>query len=172
MFAKMINDLYVFYYNDYKQHFSYSFSIFSSLPTSKSCVFSYVSASYTMTWQKRLGHTDVHKLQLLSLSSSNCNKDVESCDICCKSKQHRLPLHTSVYTTNAPFKLLHVDVWRPYKHTIFDGFKYFFSIVDEYRRHTQVDLITHKSYAFFYSQSIHLFHSKSIQSWHQNDQNR
>lgn len=107
------------------------------------------SDSDTMLWHKRLGHIPVEKLRTLSLISSKCNiLTIDSCIVCTKAKQHRLPFPVSESHSIAPFDLIHVDVWGPYKNLTHDGFKYFITIVDDHSRHTWIHLLSHKSYAF------------------------
>ena len=43
---------------------------------------------------------------------------------------------------------MQVDVWGPYKTLSHDGYKFFLTIVDDFRWHTYVHMLTRKIYAF------------------------
>lgn len=101
-----------------------------------------------MLWNNRLGHVPLAKLKELSLISSKCNEmNINSCLVCAKANQHKLPFPISDTISKNPFDLIHVDIWGPYKHATYDGFKYFITIIDDHSRHTWVHLMSQKHYA-------------------------
>jgi len=58
---------------------------------------------------------------------------------------------------NKAFKLLHVDIWGPYRVSTYDGYKLFLSIVDDYTRATWIFLMINKSSAFHLLESFIAF---------------
>ena len=59
------------------------------------------------------------------------------CESCQFAKHHRLSSSPRVNKrVNAPFKLVHSDVWGPCPITSKPGFKYFVTFVDDYSRMT------------------------------------
>lgn len=79
-----------------------------------------------MMLHQRFGHVPFSKLQSMSLVSSNSDPlEFDSCVVCSKSKQHRLLFPKSQTSFIYPFDLLHLDVWGCYKHSTYDGDKYF-----------------------------------------------
>ncbi|KAL4340022.1 hypothetical protein GQ457_08G034200 [Hibiscus cannabinus] len=99
-----------------------------------------------VSWHHRLGHPSSNVLQLLKtvLPSDHCNKD-GVCTICPLAKQKHLPFPVSVTCTNAPFELVHCDVWGPYKTPTYDNHCYFLTLVDDFSRSTWTYLLKHKS---------------------------
>lgn len=43
---------------------------------------------------------------------------------------------------------MYIDIWGPYKHCTYDGYRYFLTIVDDHSRFTWVHLLKQKSYVF------------------------
>lgn len=62
--------------------------------------------------------------------------DVNSCEICHKTKQSGESFPFSSHKFTVPFDLIHVDVWGPYSVKSNDGSKYFFTLVDDFSRAT------------------------------------
>lgn len=54
------------------------------------------------------------------------------------------------------FDLVHLDVWRPYKHLTINKCKYFLTIVDDYSRATWTFLIPSKHHV---TSTIKIFHT-------------
>nr|GEX14695.1 ribonuclease H-like domain-containing protein [Tanacetum cinerariifolium] len=54
------------------------------------------------------------------------------CEICQKAKQTREPFHLSDHKSKSLGDLIHLDLWRPYKVTSFERFRYFLTVVDDY----------------------------------------
>lgn len=53
----------------------------------------------------------------------------DSCDICARSKLHRLPFPVHEKNTSTTFELLHVDIWGPYHVKSISGGKYMLTII-------------------------------------------
>ena len=79
-------------------------------------------------WHARLGHLPFTKLQKLGLLSSHTSIDsIKECLICSKARQHRFPFpHSQIHSTQV-FKLIHIDLWGPYRVQTYNGYKYFFN---------------------------------------------
>nr|GEW49385.1 ribonuclease H-like domain-containing protein [Tanacetum cinerariifolium] len=85
---------------------------------------------------KLLGHPADQVLNVLNKSLNLDSQSVSDhlCDTCNKAKQTREPFSLSDYKSTKIRQLVHPDVWRPYKITSRDGFRYFLTIVDDYSR--------------------------------------
>lgn len=95
----------------------------------------------------RLGHPSLPLLKILcpqfqSLSLLDC----ESCQF---AKHHRVNLSPRVNKrADAPFALVHSDVWGPSPVTSKTGFKYFVTFVDDHSRMTWLYLMKNRSELF------------------------
>lgn len=92
-----------------------------------------------LLWHKQFGHMPLEKITFLSLIRPNVNS-LDNFLVCSNSKKHRLPLLES--------HTRHIDVWGPYKHSTYDGYKYSLTTGDDHSRHTWTHLMTSKSVAF------------------------
>lgn len=73
---------------------------------------------------------------------------IDNCLVCSKPRQHRLPF-LEIYTRSKhPFDFLYIDAWGTYKHSTYDGHKYFFTIVDDHTQYIWTHLMSSKSSAF------------------------
>nr|GEV57276.1 putative reverse transcriptase, RNA-dependent DNA polymerase, Gag-polypeptide of LTR copia-type [Tanacetum cinerariifolium] len=77
--------------------------------------------------------------QVLNVLNKSLNLDSQSvsdhlCDTYNKAKQTREPLSLSDHKSTKIGQLFHLDVWRPYRITSIDGFRYFLTVVDDYSR--------------------------------------
>lgn len=70
------------------------------------------------------------------------------CNICPQARQTRLPFPLSQIKSSSIFDLIHVDTWKIFKTVIYNGYKYFLTIVDDYSRATWTFLLSTKSNAF------------------------
>ena len=71
------------------------------------------------------------------------------CESCQYAKHHRISLSPRVNKrANAPFELIHSDVWGPCPVTSKTGFKYFVTFVDDYSRVTWLYLMKNRSKLF------------------------
>ena len=83
----------------------------------------------------RLGHTSLSKVKHISVCKDVLS-DTFSCDTCILAKAHRLPFERSTITTKAPFELVHMNLWGPYRVANLNGARFFVTIVDDYIRST------------------------------------
>lgn len=104
-------------------------------------------------WHCRIGHSSYDQLLCLPFLK-HFNKPHSICTICPKAKQHRPSFHSSKSTTSAPFDLVHVDTWGPYRHPTHNGFRYFLTLVDDNTRCTWTFLMANKSNALCILQSF------------------
>lgn len=122
------------------------------------------SSSYL--WHLRLGHLSYRGLQAVSrkfpfVPSKN---NMSSCDSCHFGKQRKLPFPHSLSKSNAPFDILHADLWGPYSTISLQGHKYFLTLVDDYSRFTWVIFLkskdeTRKSLIHFVAYIENQFHT-------------
>ncbi|XP_028092800.1 uncharacterized protein LOC114292993 [Camellia sinensis] len=101
----------------------------------------------TSVWHNRLGHPSViklhHLMPYLSVSKSDHKSTTSDCTDCCVAKRHKLPFYLSNSTVNAPFSLIHSDVWGPYASSF--GYKYYVLFVDDFSRFTWLYPLAYKS---------------------------
>ena len=84
-------------------------------------------------WHRRLGHPSTGPLQLLTKQVPTIMFDSSHlCDICPLAKQTRLSFPSSFISSQAPFDLIHCDIWGPHRVNSHSGARYFFTIVDDY----------------------------------------
>ncbi|GJT37651.1 putative RNA-directed DNA polymerase [Tanacetum coccineum] len=86
-------------------------------------------------YHTRLGHPADQVLSVLhkDLQMSK-GSHVSLCDTCHKAKQTRKPFPLSEHKTSNVGDLIHLDLWRPYKVTSREGFRYFLTVVDDFSR--------------------------------------
>ncbi|KAL4355240.1 hypothetical protein GQ457_06G015480 [Hibiscus cannabinus] len=98
------------------------------------------------SWHDRLGHPSSSVFRFLKdvLPSVESNKN-DLCTICPLAKQKHLSFPVSSTITNAPFELVHCDIWGPYRTQTYDNYRYFLTIVDDYSRSTWTYLLKQKS---------------------------
>ena len=120
---------------------------FSTNKSFKSAFSSFVSnKNMSILWQFRLGHPSLSKMTFLhNVLPSFSAKRIDVCTIFPLAKQKRLPFPSYNNLCNAPFSLIHVDVWGPYSVCTHDDFKFFLTIVDDATRSTWVYLMKAKS---------------------------
>lgn len=74
--------------------------------------------SHIHTWHRRLAHVFYNALQHINIPGlstfGTVNNIFDTCEICHKSKQCRLPFPLSTSRTTSTFELLHADIWGPY----------------------------------------------------------
>nr|GEU98547.1 ribonuclease H-like domain-containing protein [Tanacetum cinerariifolium] len=66
------------------------------------------------------------------------------CEVCHHAKQVRKPFPLSEKKSDSLGRLIHLDLWGPYKVTTRDRFKYFLTMVDDYSRAVWVYLLETK----------------------------
>jgi len=104
-------------------------------------------------WHFRLGHLSFDKMKYVDVPC-NSKRTGSICSICPKARLHRRTFPLSNTRASRVFELIHVDIWRAYKCSTYDGYKYFLTIVDDYPRATWVHLMSSKSNAFPLLQSF------------------
>lgn len=67
------------------------------------------------TWHRRLGHASKGKLARVDFLKTSINNLDNFCDSCARAKHTRLPFPSSSIKTNAPFELIHCDIWGGYR---------------------------------------------------------
>ncbi|KAI5330645.1 hypothetical protein L3X38_030043 [Prunus dulcis] len=98
-------------------------------------------------WHQRLGHPSNAPTQFLSNKIPEIVCDPHHvCDICPLAKQTRLFFSPSTsMSSNAPFDLIHCDIWGPHKIPTHTGARYFLTLVDDFTRFTWIHLLHFKS---------------------------
>ncbi|KAL0655138.1 hypothetical protein Bca4012_075722 [Brassica carinata] len=98
-------------------------------------------------WHHRLGHPSYKVLSTLPVLDNFKidSSDFSQCDICFRAKQTRKVFPESFNKADAPFSLIHCDVWGPYRTTSSSGVKYFLTIVDDYSRAVWTYLMLEKT---------------------------
>jgi len=96
------------------------------------------SSSFDL-WHFRLGHISSEKIKLIQQTCSDIHCTfVLPCDICPVAKQNRLPFPLNVQNSNAPFDLIHVDIWGPYSVCAIGGYHDFLTVVDDFTSHLAI----------------------------------
>ena len=115
-------------------------------------------------WHQRLGHPSFSKLQILSklLRLPHCKNNHDSlCQVCPLAKQKRMSFPSNPHLSNSLFDLIHLDVWDPFQVPTHEGYKYFFTIVDDCTRVTWVYLLKNKSsVSTVFPQFLRLIHTQ------------
>ncbi|KAK9070010.1 hypothetical protein SSX86_010408 [Deinandra increscens subsp. villosa] len=124
------------------------YSIPSSLASSTSPS-TFVAVSEDL-WHSRLGHPGATILRLLNSSNKirvNKFSNKPLCSSCVMGKHIKLPFYESLSVTNAPFDIVHSDVWTsPVTST--GGHKYYVLFLDNYTNHLWTFPLAHKSSVF------------------------
>lgn len=95
----------------------------------------------------RLGHPSMSTVKHINFLQ-NTVTDVSSitdCPICPLAKQSRLPFPSSTSKSSHALKLLHIDIWGPYKTPTYHKKQYFLTTVDDMSRYTWVFLMQFKT---------------------------
>ncbi|GJW12308.1 ribonuclease H-like domain-containing protein [Tanacetum coccineum] len=100
-------------------------------------------------WNNRLGHPANQVLNMLK-SDLNLTKSTSmtACEVCHRAKQIRDPFLLSDHKSKKLGELIYLDLWGPYRITSREGFKYFFTVVDDLSRVVWVYLIKTKDEVF------------------------
>lgn len=118
---------------------------YSSKPTN---VFSTKASTLDMStiWHFKLGRPSFNKMLPLKIVlhsfSSVC---IDVCIVCPLAKQKHLYFPFNNNMCSSTFDLIHVDVWGPYSIPSHDGYKYFFTIMDDTTRLVWAFLMKSKS---------------------------
>nr|GEX78021.1 retrovirus-related Pol polyprotein from transposon TNT 1-94 [Tanacetum cinerariifolium] len=107
-----------------------------------------------MLWHKRLGHANMHLIQLLAFNKlvRNLPKlkfDQHFCDAC-KIRKQAYASHKAknIVSTNRCLELLHMDLYGPSAIRSYGGNRYTLVIVDDYSRYTWTRFLKDKTKAF------------------------
>jgi hypothetical protein len=100
-------------------------------------------------WHQRLGHPFFLILQRMfpALFLHN-NVSKFQCETCELSKHHRVSFSPSINKSDAPFVLVHTDVWGPSRVVSLSGYRWFVYFIDDFSRTTWVYLLKDKSDMF------------------------
>ncbi|GJV83550.1 RNA-directed DNA polymerase, eukaryota [Tanacetum coccineum] len=106
------------------------------------------SSSAFYLWHSRLVHVSGSRLRFLA-STGALEKldahDISDCSGCKLAKFSALPFDNSVSSSNAPFDLVHSDVWGPSPIYTKGGSRYYVSFIDDFTRYTWVYLMKRRS---------------------------
>lgn len=76
--------------------------------------------------------------------------DISYCCGCKLAKFYALPIYKSISVSNAPFDLIHSDVWGPSLVLTKGGSRYYVSFINDYTRYYWVYLMKNRSEFFLY----------------------
>jgi transposase InsO family protein len=97
-------------------------------------------------WHKRLGHPSFSYLKRLFPSLfSYCNISDFKCETCVMAKSHRVSFPLNNNRVDAPFSIIHSDVWGPAPFPTNKGMRWFVTFVDDCTRMTWLYFLKHKS---------------------------
>jgi hypothetical protein len=109
------------------------------------------SAAIFWLWHQCLGHPSFLILQCMFPALFLHNNVSEfQCEACEKklSKHHHVSFSPSINKSDAPFVLVHTDVWGPLQVVSLSGYRWFVSFIDDFSRTTWVYLLKDKSNVF------------------------
>lgn len=93
-------------------------------------------------WHKRLGHPSISAMNFFG--NFNKLRDIP-CDTCIRAKHSRSSFSISANKADAPFELIHCDVWGPYSVPSLSKARYFLTVVDDHSRAVWIYLLVAKS---------------------------
>ena len=67
------------------------------------------------------------------------------CSFCILGKFAKLPFATVEHTSNAPFQIIHSDIWGPSSILFFHGYRYFVVFIDDFTRFSWIYFLKNKS---------------------------
>ena len=95
---------------------------------------------------------------------------LSSCSSCHLEKLAKLPFASVEHTTDAPFQIVHSDVWGPSPVTSYHGFRYFVLFIDDFTRFTWIYFLQNKSdvYSTFlaFESLVHRQFNSKIKAFH------
>ncbi|KAF5445272.1 hypothetical protein F2P56_034337, partial [Juglans regia] len=95
-------------------------------------------------WHNRLGHPSNSRIIFVNKFVPHLIVRCNPCMVCPFVKQRKLHFPNNVHLFAAPFDLVHYDIWRPCSVPTVDGYRYFFTIVDDSTHATWLCLLKHK----------------------------
>lgn len=107
----------------------------------------FVSKPSFETWHNRFGHPSFKRLHVLQ---DTLQFDFTACKdhvyhVCPLAKQKRLSFTSNNNMVVQTFDLVHADIWGPFAHPTYHGYRYFLTIVDDSTCFTWVVLLRNKS---------------------------
>lgn len=96
-------------------------------------------------WHLRLGHVPFGKIKHIPALTGLQHSSNLICQVCPMAKQTKSAFTHSCIKTFAPFELIHIDVWGPYKVKSHTGCNQFITIVDDFSRFTWVHMLKHRT---------------------------
>lgn len=91
----------------------------------------------------RLGHASLSKIKYVDECGCNGLENYK-CDVCALAKHQKLPFSRSESRADGSFKLVHMDLWGPYRIKSLQGASYFLTILDDHSRCTWTYLLHNK----------------------------
>lgn len=106
-------------------------------------------------WHYRLEHLSFNYLQhLFPFLFENVLLSSFKCKVCILGKSHRTNYPISHNKYNAPFEIIHSDLWGPVPITTTTGFRWFVTFIDYCTRVTWVYMLKHKKDVLLVFQKI------------------
>lgn len=106
------------------------------------------SSSSFYLWHSRLGHVSASRLKYLASTGVLGKLKISDISDCCGCKLAKFSALPSLYVSNAPFDLIHSNVYGPSPVLTIGGSRYYISFVDDYTRYYWVYLMKNH-YEFF-----------------------
>lgn len=135
----------LYYYNPYKHTEPHMHAFPHQTLQTNTAVHSLSSANNLDIWHNRLGHAPLAKIKQISSLPSSPKLNSTICLTCPLARFTKLPFPTSESHAPAPFDLVHIDLWGPYKECTKGTCRYFLTIVDDHTRYTWLYLLSNKS---------------------------
>nr|GEZ77439.1 Gag-Pol polyprotein [Tanacetum cinerariifolium] len=102
------------------------------------------SSSTFYLCHSQLGHVSSSRLRFLACARELGKldaQDISDCSGCKLAKLSALPFNNSVFSSYAPFDLVHSDIWGPSSVSTKGGSKYYVSFIDDFTCYTYVYLM-------------------------------
>lgn len=109
----------------------------------RSCNFAKCCVS-KLTSHNRLGHHAKQALNSLKEKLNFDNTSLPPCDVYHKAKRTCEYFPLSAHSSSKLGELIHVDVWRPYKMTTKEYYRFFLTNVDDFTKATLVYILKSK----------------------------
>lgn len=136
---------------------------FSNWSIPDTFAFSVFNNSYSL-WHHILGHVSNSTLKHIHFVSEHVsNVSSDSCLTYLMAKFAKLPYSTSMSHSKVPFKLVHIDIWGPYKVATIGLHNYFLTIVDDHSKAVWTYLLVKKSDAYSVFKSFIVFVKRQFQ---------
>lgn len=112
------------------------------------------------TWHCKLGHPSIRLVKSILFFNKHPvsqNKNFPLCNSCQQAKSHNLPFYLSSSCSQSHLDLIFSDVWGPSHVPSVEGYRYYVTFLDNYRKFTWFYPLTRKSKAestFLHFQSL------------------